>query len=178
MTKDIEFFSPKALPFGPLSNDYHFWMNIDNESWPTVTHYIYSNLICAPYNINLKSARNPIEVRKMFHNLYQTCTNHTIAMAARIALKVKFANPVLEDALLQTGNRQIILQSDNPILGISADGVGQNLYGKDLQQLRHELRLRQREQAEKEQKFLAEETMVLIFRAYMTLLNAIRKKYG
>lgn len=47
----------------------------------------------------------------------------------------------LQDTLLSTGNRPILYISNNSMLGTGTDGKGQNLIGKILSQIRHNLRL-------------------------------------
>jgi len=57
MDQTIEIYNPKQLPFGPLSNNYENMMIIAGKRYPTVTNFIYSNLLTTPlYRIALQSA--------------------------------------------------------------------------------------------------------------------------
>ena len=41
----IEIFNPQELPFGLLSNNSKYFMELDDEKWTTVTQYVYTNLM-------------------------------------------------------------------------------------------------------------------------------------
>lgn len=44
----IKIYNPNDTPYGKLSNNFIDIMRIDNMLWPTVTNYIYSNLVTTP----------------------------------------------------------------------------------------------------------------------------------
>lgn len=51
--KILTIFNPRDVPFGPLSNNAIYFMNIDNKKWPTVTNYVLSNMLITPMYRNI-----------------------------------------------------------------------------------------------------------------------------
>ena len=49
----IKIFNPRQKPFGMLSNNAYFPITIQGKKYKTVTHYIYSNLLCEGIYQNL-----------------------------------------------------------------------------------------------------------------------------
>jgi len=53
----IEIYNPRDFPFGPLSNNYQFDMVLHGKRWPTVTNYIFSNMLVVPlYKVAMQKA--------------------------------------------------------------------------------------------------------------------------
>jgi predicted NAD-dependent protein-ADP-ribosyltransferase YbiA (DUF1768 family) len=138
MTKAIKIFNPKDKPFGWLSNNYKHEMRIDRKSWKTVTNYIYASILQSPADKNIiRLTDNTKEVQELFIKFYQEEINNVIIRSIADALTVKFENEQLSTLLLSTGNSPIFYISNNPLLGTGAQNNGENLYGKQLMQIRH-----------------------------------------
>ena len=118
------------------------------------------------------------EVEKM--NIY-ALYNHYLRLehieAVRTALEKAYNAKVsddskLADVLLETENRPIIYESPNNILGIGENGQGQNLIGKTLMQIRHNLKQKAKTESEEKKIEAIEED---IFVAYKALIILQRK---
>lgn len=217
----LKIYNPNDFPFGPLSNNYLFDMNIDGKRWSTVTNYILSNMINTPlYKLSLQQAQIKESVKKTniedkiaqvisntevrqgyklnasdiervrqmvlkdvalqkmnIHELYNFYLGeeyiHTIRTAVENAYNVKIStDEQLQATLLETENRPIVYVSGNNVLGAGQDGNGQNLIGRILMQIRHNLRMLSSEKTKK----LDQKTMDdSIFHAYQAM-HILRKK--
>ena len=150
----INIFSAKDLPYGPLSNNYYCVFAKDGTEYPSVTNFIYSNMMIFPNNKNyLIQNTKTKEVKKEFENLYQKEIDTIIRTAiyespipgsngtTQGALNQRFIqNKKLQQLLLDTGDSQIRYCSNDPLLGIGSDNLGRNEYGVLLQQLRLDLK--------------------------------------
>ena len=59
MEKSIYILDPKDIPYGPLSNNYEYYFELDGKKWKSVTNYILSNMLKTPiYRLTLEIA-NP-----------------------------------------------------------------------------------------------------------------------
>jgi predicted NAD-dependent protein-ADP-ribosyltransferase YbiA (DUF1768 family) len=157
MSTVIKIFNPSEKPYGWLSNDYRFFIRIDDEEWSSVTGYAYANILNTPLYKQTVRKTNIKSIRDTFNQLYNKEKNETVKMAIERALKVKFSNEKLAQLLISTGNAPIIYVSGNPFMGVGIDGSGMNEYGKSLEQIRHVLRVafkeekRERDKAQKDQ---------------------------
>lgn len=80
--------------------------------------------------------------------------------------------PDLVNALLNTGNSPIVYISTNMFLGATQNGVGNNLIGVTLMQLRYRLQLKKEREREKERERDLEENVIVIYQAY-NILNQL-----
>jgi len=136
--------NPKQVPFGPLSNNYTFPMRIENQTWDSVTQYVYTKTISNYIYQNevRKELRNVENKTGKFDPYYtflkyiQLTNESIISRALDEALKVKLENPDVMEILLDTQVRDIEYISANPILGMGSNKDGKNLVGKYLMQIR------------------------------------------
>jgi len=155
--------------YGPLSNNFKSYTNIDDESWLSISNYIYTKALPSiMYNDKIKKA-NPIDIHDKFDRYKCKSEQDVLSVGLLEALRVKFQNPKIMDILLSTGNSPIIYKSNNVFLGDGKDGDGKNMLGNYMVQIRDEVlneKKREREIAEREE---------LIYKAYLaryTLQNA------
>jgi predicted NAD-dependent protein-ADP-ribosyltransferase YbiA (DUF1768 family) len=149
MSNTIQLFNPFDKPYGALSNNAIYYMNIDithdttkdikSEKWKTVTNYIYANLLTMPgYRVIVKN-RNPNNAKKLSDELQSKTIKNTVMSALEESLEIKFNNPKLKELLVSTGTSPLIYLTDDTMLGINSKGEGANLLGKYLSQIRHRL---------------------------------------
>jgi len=142
----IELFNPNIMPYGPLSNNYKHVMSLHKkdsnqyEVWNTVTQFIYTNMIDnTKYRDIVKNT--PV---KDIYDAYVRYSNISISdivvKSLYTGLLVKFENPDVQKILLNTGNGNILYESENNLLGVGVDGKGNNILGKYLVQIREEIR--------------------------------------
>lgn len=156
----IKIFNPNEIPYGRLSNNYYFPIFFKGERWNTVSHYVYSELLCdSQYKIIIKNQRKPKDVYRLYQQLSKECENNTIrdAIFEFIEERIKIY-PDFEKALLETGNTPIVYNSTNKFLGIGIDGKGLNMIGRIYEKIRYktqikykkerDIELKQREQDE------------------------------
>lgn len=156
----IKIFNPNEIPYGRLSNNYYFPIFFKGERWNTVSHYIYSELLCSPqYRTLVKNQRNPKDVYRLYQQLSKECEHNTIrdAIVEFVEERIKIY-PDFEKALLETGNTPIVYNSTNNFLGVGIDGKGLNILGRIYEKIRYrvqikykkerDIELRQREQDE------------------------------
>jgi predicted NAD-dependent protein-ADP-ribosyltransferase YbiA (DUF1768 family) len=173
----IKLFNPADKPFGQLSNNYNDIINIDNQEWKSVSHYIYSNMSSFLYVNNVKkSSMN--DLHSTFKKYKQKAEDDILTDALIKALKVKFQNPEILKILLSTEDNPINYISDNSFLGIGKDGYGQNKLGKIMVQIRDEY-LKQKEiqdqivnkETEIYNAYLAEKSLELAIKKDDNILN-------
>lgn len=132
----IELWNPKELPFGPLSNNTLYIMEINGHKYKTVTNYIYSNIIRnkkyfeALKNINLE------DLYEYFGKYEIENEQNTIKASLYKALEEKYKSGDLEELLLSTEDFPIIYENNDSILGTGPNNRGQNLLGKYLADIR------------------------------------------
>ena len=136
----IKIFNPRQKPFGMLSNNAYFPITIQGKKYKTVTHYIYSNLLCEGIYQNLvRNQRNGLQAVNVYKDVLNKCNELSISKALYNIYSYKVKNDTLfKDCLIQTDQKKIIYQSDNKLLGMKA-GKGSNLIGKTLEKIRYEL---------------------------------------
>lgn len=174
MAEVIKIFDPNEKPFGWLSNNYRHFMRIDKKEWPTVTNYIYGNILQTPmYKQNVRMAK-PKDVKKEFTSLYQKESDNIISATTEKALKVKFENKALAELLAETGNAPILYVSPNKLLGVGPKNDGQNLYGQYLMQIRHMLRVAFKRKGQEVAKLEREQLIYDTYLAEKGLVDEIR----
>jgi predicted NAD-dependent protein-ADP-ribosyltransferase YbiA (DUF1768 family) len=145
--------------FGSFStNDYSKFIKIDDNMYPTITHYLYTVLMANLFNIgsiknaytyiiadekapvNLKRFKDPNAIVFEYTKLKEFSDIEQLKKLAIIGLDKKLQDRLLQDVLLTTGN-DIIIWNDfsDPILGSGPDKKGENLIGKYLMKLRTDI---------------------------------------
>jgi len=127
------------MPFGLLSNNSIYVMEIDGKKYNTVTNYIYANLLNNPEYFSILQNINTHEVHKYFNKYDKENIIKIITNALKEAVDMKLKNKKLEELLFTTENYPIIYRSNDNILGITKQGIGLNLLGKYLVEIRAEI---------------------------------------
>lgn len=135
----IDIWNSKDLPFGPLSNNAIFLMNIENQSYNTVTNFIYSNLINNKEYFNILKNINVKEIYNYFNKYDREIGNNLILSSMKKAYNEKIKNKEFEEVLLTTENYPILYVNNDNTLGTGPEGRGRNLIGKYLMELRDDL---------------------------------------
>ena len=72
----IKFFNPHKKPYGIFSNNAYYPITENGIKYRTVTHYIYSNLLCKGiYQIMVRNQQNGLHVIKTYNNVKSECKN-------------------------------------------------------------------------------------------------------
>ena len=135
----IEIYDSKEFPFGHLSNNSIYVMEINGQTYNTVTNYIYSNLINSKDYFNVLKNISVDNIHEYFAKYDKEITNNIVINALHKAIKIQFQNKKLEDLLLSTENYPIVYNSEDTFFGINKVGLGQNILGKYLTTIRTEL---------------------------------------
>jgi len=135
----IDIWNAKELPFGPLSNNAIFLMNIDKQSYNTVTNFIYSNLINNKEYFNILKSINVKEIYDYFNKYDREIVNNLVLSSMKKAYNEKLKNKEFEEILLSTENYPILYVNNDNILGTGSESRGQNLIGKYLMESRDNL---------------------------------------
>jgi len=146
MAKQINFYSTKD-PFGEFSNFAQYPINIGGIEYQTTEHF-FQAMKFATHPPSMKvvmEAATPMEAAKLGRDRSKPLrrdweeAKHGIMMDA---LRAKFTqHPELKRLLLSTGDDHLVEHTKNDnYWGDGGDGSGQNMLGRMLVQLRHELR--------------------------------------
>ena len=105
----LKIYNPNDFPFGPLSNNYLFDMNIDGKRWSTVTNYILSNMINTPlYKLSLQQAQIKESVKKtnIEDKIAQVISNTEVRQGYKLNASdiERVRQMVLKDVALQKMN--------------------------------------------------------------------------
>ena len=100
----IKIFNPKKKPYGILSNNAYFPIQIDKKKYKSVTQYIYSNLLCSgTYQILVRNQKNALMAFQTYNNVKFECTKLQIQEALNIVYNYKIKNDsILKELLLKT----------------------------------------------------------------------------
>ena len=144
----IKFWS-RAGPFREFSNFAAFGFEADGVHWPTVEHYFQAQKFEGPgaaeFRELIRTAASPKEAKRLAWSGTLPIRPDWDSVrddVMRHALSLKFANPVLRDLLLSSGNRPLI--EDSPFdryWGAGKGGRGKNRLGVLLMELRDRLRI-------------------------------------
>jgi predicted NAD-dependent protein-ADP-ribosyltransferase YbiA (DUF1768 family) len=186
MSKSIKIFDPKERVYGKLSNNYKYWMEISppgsgyikfdyyRDRYPTVTNFIYSNLLLTP---NMRAQLKTVDVSKikeMYDQLLVKEQYQIIQKSVEEAYSAKVnQNEELQEKLLTSGNSPFVYISNDVFLGVGPDGTGYNLVGKYLEQIRRQLLLSTNQ---KEKQKVKQERDFALYEAYLAekaLIKAI-----
>lgn len=171
---NITIFNPNDKIYGKLSNNYLYWMNIDKTQYPSVTNYIYSNMLTKLYIKAQLSTFLPVkDVYKKFLELLTLEKNTIIKMAVEIAYKSKFNDPELSDKLLSTKHAPLLYMGNDNFLGLGTDRNGFNMIGKYLMQLRRQKQLNVKDKEKYKLQEQKDKELYDIYIVYKALENKI-----
>lgn len=148
------------------------------------TNYITSQVRKPFDQINLHELKNQIEkdnaINKMgIYQVYERANNDELLSTLRKAVDNAYnsllKNPELQHILLGTGNFPIGYESSDPFLGVGQDRKGENLIGKILMQIRHNLRFKQFIDIENKKEIAKYKNIYDIYLAHSALVIEIRK---
>lgn len=146
----IDIYNPKELPFGSLSNNAVYLMNIEDEEYYTVTNYIYANLLNSKDHFNVLKNINTKDIYKYFNTYEIEILTGIIVKSLRRAVDEKFKDERLKDILLATESYPIVYISDDPLLGqVKVQDKnhelikGKNLLGRFLMDIRDSILLKE-----------------------------------
>jgi len=145
----IEIWNPKEMPFGSLSNGATYIMKIENETYTTVTNYIYSNLLNNKEYFGILKHLNTKDVYEYLNRYDKDYINSTILKSLKEATVQKFKNKELEEILLTTENYPIVFISDDNLMGSGREGFGKNFVGKILMDIRNSIMTKKGEKEKK-----------------------------
>ena len=163
----IEIFNPQELPFGLLSNNSKYFMELDDEKWTTVTQYVYTNLMNQTpiYRDRIKKSHLS-NINSNFKKYYTEHVDNIIVSSIIEGLRKKFQKEDNINFLLTTGNSPIYYISENELLGTGISKNGLNIVGKLLVQLRNSYRYNKKINEENRNKERFEDQ---IYNAYIAL---------
>jgi predicted NAD-dependent protein-ADP-ribosyltransferase YbiA (DUF1768 family) len=171
----IKIFNPRHTPYGMLSNNAYYPIEIKGKKYRSVTHYIYSYLLCeGTYQNLVRNQKNAVSAVKMYQNVKSECKKLETKNALYIAYKYKVKNDSLfKEVLLKTKKKNLIYQSSNRLLGMES-GKGLNLIGKTLEEIRHELLIEKMKKQRVDNETQINENIYKIFMVIDALDNLMR----
>ena len=116
----LRIYNPDEFPFGILSNNYNYKMNIDGEEWDNISQYIYTNLIPAKNkyfreNIKKESYEN---ISTKFLEYESQIKDEFVKDLILRGLENRFTNIEFSAYLLNTGNSNLFyINESNLFLG-------------------------------------------------------------
>ncbi len=133
----IDIYDPADEPFGPLSNHFMHRMFIDSRSYPSVTNFIYSQLVRTPaFQSALRSCSNMRDIQSLAFDFVAKELKEIRDASLEVAYLVRFRHPRYREALLATGDAILRFKDDNEDLGTGASNQGRNMAGKLLMNVR------------------------------------------
>jgi predicted NAD-dependent protein-ADP-ribosyltransferase YbiA (DUF1768 family) len=100
------------------------------------------NLLKLKQDLESESNINQMDIYKVYNDSKHNELFDVISESVRKGYESRFQNPDLQKILMGTGNFPIQYESTDNFLGIGTDGMGSNLVGKVIMQIRHNLRVR------------------------------------
>ena len=166
---EIRIFNVKDKPFGPLSNNYNYPLELDNRRWKTPRNYIYGNMFWE-FSRKTLVGNSPVkDVYDTFLNQVSLQRETTIRQSLSRAFSVVFDNNDAKEALLATGDKKLVLEHNGNILGSGVNGEGVNIYGVQLEQYREHLIALERAAVKRMEYEYLEDKMYKIYLVYDTL---------
>jgi len=153
----------------------------ENEKY---TNYITSQVRKPFDQINLHQLKNEIEkdnaINKMgIYQVYERASNDELLSTLRKSVdngyNALLKKPELQQILLGTGNFPIGYESSDPFLGVGQDRKGENLIGKILMQIRHNLRIKQFVDIENKKEIAKYKNIYDVYLAHSALVIEVRK---
>lgn len=171
--QDIMIFDPKIKPYGALSNNKKYSMELDGYLYPSVTHYTYTSILHFPtFKALVRNTQDTKMVAKVAQDYYMKEIEDTVVSSIFEAYKVLFLNNTPRQVLLSTGNSNIVYISNDLIMGtqVTNEGfIGQNQVGNCLMRLRKEIREEELFSNKTKESEAMNETIYKIYKAYSAL---------
>jgi len=129
-----------------LSNFFPAGFQKDGKRWPTAEHYFQAMKfkgVDEDYVERIRLAKTPELAKQMGRTRKIPIRWNWRVIKEKVmyeALKLKFANPAMKEALLRTKKQGLIENSPDEYWGIGKSGQGQNRLGILLMRLRKELK--------------------------------------
>ena len=148
------------------------------------TNYITSQVTKPFDQINLYQLKQQIEQENVINQMgiyqvYDKAINDELLSTLRKSVSesynVLFKNPDLQRVLLGTGNFPIRYESPDPLLGVGQNNDGENLIGKIIMQIRHNLKIKSFAELENKREIAKYKNIYNIYLAHSALLLEIRK---
>jgi predicted NAD-dependent protein-ADP-ribosyltransferase YbiA (DUF1768 family) len=128
-------------PFGILANDAVLPFEMDSRVYQSVVNYVYANLLPNSIFREELALAAPDTVLSSFVRIQNMFEKSTLQSSAHLAITEKVKQyPEFLESLMKTGTRSIVYRSENNFLGVDDTGVGDNIYGHALEQVRNEIR--------------------------------------
>ena len=127
--------NPRELPFGSLSNNAIYKMKIGNDTYNTVTNYIYSKMCLSKEHFSILKNINTHDIHKYLSKYNRETIEKSIRESLKKAVNEKFKDKY-EELILSTEDYPIVYIDNDMILGSGPNGTGQNLLGKYLMEIR------------------------------------------
>ena len=171
----IKIFNPRNKPYGMLSNNAYYPIEIKGKKYRSITQYIYSELLCeGTYQNLVRNQKNAVSAVKMYQSVKYDCKKMETKKALYNVYKYKVNNDSLfKEILLKTKKKNLIYQSTNKLLGLDS-GKGLNLIGKILEEIRHELLIEKMKEQQVDDKKQINENIYKIFMVVDALDNLMR----
>jgi len=137
--KKIFIFNPNDKPFGPLSNLYKFTDEfvVNDQKFRNILNYVYNFCGCTALERQiLARMTNQFEIHETALKMNRDCYTTFTLNALETAYTHLFKKSDLRQRLLNTGNRNLIYLSRNPIEGMGPNQNGLNRVGQMLMKLR------------------------------------------
>lgn len=141
MDSAIYFYDAQDPQWGSLSNNYPKRIIVDDKSYKSVTHFIYSHLmgIDTSYGSKILQETDPTAIPKIVNNIVQERNIEVIRASVENGLKSMIQKPEFRKRLTGLKGKVILYDSYNDILGIGRDKNGRNIYGNMLMSLRDKI---------------------------------------
>ena len=133
-------------PYGEFSNFASFGIKLDGKSWPTTEHYFQAQKFSDKKDRDeIRKAKSPHLAAQMGRDRKRKLRKDWEALklnAMRRALEAKFTqHDELRQLLLSTGTAKLVEHTANDAFwGDGGDGLGKNMLGLLLMELREKLR--------------------------------------
>ena len=119
--KKIFIFNPNDKPFGPLSNLYKFTDDfvVNEQKFRNILNYVYNFCGCTALDRQiLAKMTNQFEIHETALKMNRDCYTTFTLNALETGYTHLFKNSELRKRLLNTGNRNLIYLSRDPIEGM------------------------------------------------------------
>ena len=142
----IKFYRERDEPYGSFSNFSKHSFKMDGVPWQTVEHYFQAmKFPGTPHEEAIRVSSAPMTAKQMGNDQARPLRPDWQAVkddVMRRAVRAKFQqNPDIRAVLLGTGDEELIEDAPNDeYWGCGAEGMGKNMLGKVLMEVRGELR--------------------------------------
>lgn len=142
----IKFYRERDEPYGCFSNFSKHSFEVDEMPWQTVEHYFQAmKFPGTPHEEAIRVSSAPMTAKQMGNDQARPLRPDWQAVKddiMRRAVRAKFEqNPDIRAVLLGTGGEELIEDAPGDYYwGCGAEGIGKNMLGKILMEIRGELR--------------------------------------